>query len=762
MNSSGLATGTYNSALVISSDATNNPSLSIPVGFTVNVSPYPTGPRYVAEWEPATGAIIAYSGGFGLPYSMIADLSTRGKLYVVVTAASQSTANSALTSNGVTMANVNYINPTGVNSYWTRDYGPWTIFDTNGNMSIVDFKYNRVRPYDDALNSSLDDYFGLGYYNMPLVATGGNVMTDGNGKMMSTNLILTENDGVQNSQVTEYSYTQPQISNLVQNYLGVNEYQFYTDPLANSSIDHIDCFAKLLDVDKVIIARVPSGHSNYTAIEAVVAQWQSKTSSYGTPYQIFRVDQSSNNEPYSNSFIYNKKIYVPQWNSTASSYDTAAIAAYQAAMPGYTVQGYYNSSFLSDDAVHCRVNTIFDTQMIHVWHQPPTSAQALSTITINAEITHRNALASAGTYVAYKHGSSGIWQYATLTTSAGNIWTASVPTPALGQTLYYYVLATDNTSRTSSLPLCAALDPFKLIVNIPAPNSAPTIVLPDSFSFEKNGSLIQSFASYIGDVDSDPLILSVTGNTNVNVQIVGSTVTFTATENWVGTETINFTVSDGTLNASDNVNVTVIPVNVPVWEPVVYPTPPALVYAVVTIDNIPAQVNDWVAAFVGEECRGTGIITLVERSTARSIARSTARTTLDVNLANTGEVVTFKIYSYTEDTVYLVSEVMPMNPGTTYGETEPIPLNGTSEIIMSAPMATIVSTSTGARIAWNAVPFGGTYRVYACSEPYGTYELLGTTTSLTWDINPTEPKMFYKIIAVQSVPTKRNGLIRKP
>ncbi|PKN71775.1 MAG: hypothetical protein CVU50_10100, partial [Candidatus Cloacimonetes bacterium HGW-Cloacimonetes-3] len=754
MNTAGLATGAYNSALVITSDATNNPSLNVPVNFTVNVSPYPVGPRYVAEWEPATGAIIAYASGFGLPYTMIADLSTRGLLYVVVTSASQSTATSALSSNGVTMANVRYINPSGVNSYWTRDYGPWTIFDSSGNMGVVDFKYNRVRPYDDALNSTLDDYFGINYYNLPLVATGGNVMTDGNGKMMSTSLILTENDGVQTAQVTEYSYTQSQINTLVQNYLGVNEYQFYTDPLANSTIDHIDCFAKLLDVDKVIIARVPSSHTNYAAIEAVVAQWQTKTSSYGTPYKIYRVDQTSNNEPYSNSFIYNKKIYVPQWNSTASASDIAAVAAYQAAMPGYTVQGYYNSTFLSDDAVHCRVNTIFDKQMIHVWHTPPTSAQALGTLAINAVITHYNALASAGTYVAYKYGTSGTWQYATLANSSGNTWTANVPTPAQGQTIYYYVLATDNTARTYTTPLCGSSDPYSVLVNLPAANQAPTIVLPDSFSFNKNGSLVQSFSSYIGDVNSDPLSLSVSGNTNVNVQITGNSVTFTATTNWIGSETLTFTVSDGSLTANDTVVITVNPINTPVWEPVVYGSAPAVVYAVVTIDYIPAQVNDWVAAFVGDECRGTGYITMVERSTAT--------TSLDVNLASPGEVVTFKIYCYTEDTVYMVPEVMPMDPGNTYGdETEPVVLNGTTNVVLVAPIASIQQTTLGTKISWNAVQFAGTYQVWSCTEPYGEYTLVGTTNTLSWDINPNQPRMFYKIVAAQSVPTKEIGQSRK-
>jgi len=557
LNSAGLAVGTYTDQVLITSNATNNPSLTIPVSLTVQAIPNPSAIRFVAEWEPATGVIIAYAGGFGLPYTMIADLSTRGKVYVVVTSSNQSTANSLLSSNGVTMSNVYYINPSGVNSYWTRDYGPWTVFDENGNMKIVDFRYNRNRPYDDSLNEMLDDYFGVGFSYLPLVATGGNVMTDGAGKMMSTNLILSENDGVQTAQVTEYSYTQAQIEALVYNNLGVTEYQFYNDPLSNSSIDHIDCWAKLLDVDKVMIARVPSGHANYAALEAAVTAWQSKTSAYGTPYQIFRVDQSSNNEPYTNSFIYNHVIYVPQWNSTPSSYDTAAITAYQNAMPGYTIKPYYLSSWLPDDAIHCRINTIFDDQMIHVSHIPPTTVVANSTVTLNVEIKHTNALVPDSIYVAYRYSSTGSWQTAPLTNLARDEWSAVVPTPAYGQTLYYYISATDNTGRSMQTPLCGVSDPFELIVNQQPPNSAPTIILPESFSFDMNGSLVIDFSAYVNDADGDNLTLSYSGNNHVSVSVNGLTVTLTAAQDWFGSEELTFTVTDGLANASSTVTVNV-------------------------------------------------------------------------------------------------------------------------------------------------------------------------------------------------------------
>jgi len=669
LNAAALTAGTYNANMVITSNAVNEPSLTVPVSFTVEAYVEPSDIRFIAEWEPATGVIIAYANGFGLPYPMIADLSNRGQVYVLVTSSNQGNASSQLSSNGVNMSNVSFIIRDGVNTYWTRDYGPWSIFDSNGEMAIVDFRYNRNRPYDNAVNAILDDQFGFGYYYMPLVATGGNVMTDGQGKMMSTNLIMTENDGVQNSQVTEYSYTLAEIEDLVAEYLGVNEYFMYADPLSNSSIDHIDCHAKLLDVDKVMIARVPVGHSNYTALENVVDYWESKTSSYGTPYQIFRVDQTSNNEPYANSFIYNNKIYVPQWNSTASAADLAAIAAYQAAMPGYTVQGYYNSSWLSDDAAHCRVHTIFDEQMIHLAHVQPTSATANSFVTLDVTITHSNPLNGGSTYIAYRHSTTGQWMTIPLTLVSGNNWTASVPTPALGQTLYYYILATDTTGRTAKLPLCGASDPFELLVDTAGANNAPTIALPDSFTFAEDGSLVVDLSQYVDDVDGDTLTLSYSGNTNVIVAINGLTVTFTATADWHGTENLTFTVSDGTDTASDNVNVIVTSVIDPA---VMVVAPLSLTYGEVEVGS--TDVKSFTITNNGEATLTGSIVTPVGYSVAEAGRSERALGTAGDNLKAERNTLSYSVAAGVTKTFNL-----------TFAPTEAIAYNGNVTVTGNDP-----------------------------------------------------------------------------
>ena len=102
-------------------------------------------------------------------------------------------------------------------------------------------------------------------------------------------------------------------------------------------------------------------------------------------------------------------------------------------------------------------------------------------------------------------------------------------------------------------------------VTINPVNDAPTIVLPDDFTFEEDSSLVEDFTPYIDDVDGDVLTLSVAGNTNVTVDIAVAMITFGAVQNWFGTETLTFTVDDGQTDAtaSDNVDVIVTPVNDP-------------------------------------------------------------------------------------------------------------------------------------------------------------------------------------------------------
>ena len=460
LNSAGMIEGNYSDTILISSNAGSNPSLNVPISLTVAPaqSSYPTSPRFIAEWEPSLGALIRYP--FGLPFSMIQDLAADKLLYILCSAASQSNCTSSLTANGVNTSNVRYITAI-TDSYWTRDYGPWFIKDGEDALKIIDFPYNRPRPNDDAVPEIIANYLGIPTYDLAVTHTGGNIMTDGKGKAMSTSLVLEENS----------SMTQAQINQQMQNYLGITDYWLYEDP-NNTYIDHIDCWAKLLDVDKVMIRRVPSSHAQYSAIENVVSLWNNQVSSYGTPYRVFRVD-TPNDEPYSNAYINGTRIYVPQMGTSG---DAAALQAYRSAMPGYEVSGYTYTSFEGTDAIHCRVNSIFDSQMITVSHTPVTEWISHNSINLPVVIRHSNPLVPDSTYVAYKIGSQGIWQKQTLNQLSGLNYASLIPAASYGDTLFYMISAYDTTGRRSTMPLCGRMDPFRLVINQAGALEAPANV----------------------------------------------------------------------------------------------------------------------------------------------------------------------------------------------------------------------------------------------------------------------------------------------
>ncbi|PID26466.1 MAG: hypothetical protein CR982_10145, partial [Candidatus Cloacimonadota bacterium] len=128
-------------------------------------------------------------------------------------------------------------------------------------------------------------------------------------------------------------------------------------------------------------------------------------------------------------------------------------------------------------------------------------------------------------------------------------------TPNYNGTEVVTITVSDNNGKS------IASDDVEIVVN--PVNDAPTIELPDSFAFDEDDMLEEDLSTYINDVDGDQLTLSVSDNSNVMVTFVGTVATFTAVENYNGTETITITVNDNQskATASDTVEIVVNPVN---------------------------------------------------------------------------------------------------------------------------------------------------------------------------------------------------------
>lgn len=415
--------------------------------------------RNIAEWESMEGVIVTYLGTwdeFGVPYELIAEMSENVTVTTIVENSSEeTTVRGYYENNGVNLDNCNFL-IAPVDSYWTRDYTAWYVAVDNSDVSVVDFIYNRPRPNDDAMPSKMADFLGVDYYGMSVVHTGGNYMTDGMGISASTPIVYTES-------WSEEGITETEVDERMLAYLGIHTYHVVDDPM-DDYIDHVDCWAKFLDVDKILITQVPETDYRYDDFEAAAAYFAEQNCSYGYPYQVYRVQAADyydyDTNPYTNSLILNDKVFVPQ---TGSTLDDDAIAVYEEAMPGYKIIGMYagENAWQNTDALHCRTHGIADREMLYIKHIPLFgTVNSNNGYLVETEIYSYagNDLQTGFPKLFYKVD-DGNFTEIEMTESKSNTFQATIPEQAEGSIISYYIEAEDVSSKNEMHPQQGEYDP---------------------------------------------------------------------------------------------------------------------------------------------------------------------------------------------------------------------------------------------------------------------------------------------------------------
>jgi agmatine/peptidylarginine deiminase len=413
--------------------------------------PPPGVVRNIAEFDQMEGVLISFANNFGISYELIAAMSEVTMVTTVVeTVSIQNSITNQYTSHGVNMDNVNFL-VTDIDSYWSRDYGPWYVAYGDDQIGIVDFIYNRPnRPNDNAIPSEMADFLGIELFAMDLITAGGNYMTTGEGISASSDLVWEENPTLSASDIDQ----------MVSSYLGVDTYHVLDDP-NNTYIDHIDCWGKFLGVNKVLIREVPQNHPQYDEIEETAAYFENQVSSWGYPFEVYRV-WTPNNEPYTNSLILNDHVFVPIVNGT---WDDEAIAVYQQAMPGYEILGF-TGSWESTDALHCRTKGTADRNTLYINHIPLLGVQDIQpAYGIEAEISAYSGQTINNDNVKVHFWINGIMQDAiTMTHEGGKFYTAILPAGQEGSEMTYYISAVDEGGNMANHPFIGEPDPHVFYV----------------------------------------------------------------------------------------------------------------------------------------------------------------------------------------------------------------------------------------------------------------------------------------------------------
>jgi agmatine/peptidylarginine deiminase len=490
--------------------------------------------RNCSEWEPSEGVIIRYP--MGIPVSLVREMAEDVMVTVIVSSsyyANQAT--NTFTSGGVNMDNVQFFYAS-TDSWWTRDYGPWFIFEDK-TMAIVDHIYNRPRPNDNLIPSQLGAAWGMDVYGMPLIHTGGNHMSDGLGMSMSTMLVYNENP----------SLSHDSVDSIMEAYLG-NDYTVL-GYIESGGIHHIDCWAKFLNPTTIIVKEVAPSHPSYSLLNARCNYLEQQLSPWGRPYTIVRV-YAPNNEPYTNSLILNNKVFVPLYGT---AWDANALATYQAAMPGYEIIGF-TGSWLTDDAIHCRTMGVPDREMLFVDHIPLFDTEdTVSQYRVAARVDacSGDMLIVDSCKLIYRVDGASWQSVLAPPTAFQDSVIGYIPQQPAGSQIEYYIQIADLSGRLETHPYIGA--PWAHTFQILATNIAPQIVCVDSIWLWSGEQL--AFCPEIIDPDDTLHTVTYTGHpawtTIESDSLVGQAPT-------IKEQTVfNVQVSDGTDQVAKDVSLSV-------------------------------------------------------------------------------------------------------------------------------------------------------------------------------------------------------------
>jgi len=306
---------------------------------------------------------------------------------------------------------------------------------------------------DDDTNIDFANQMNWDIQDLPLYWTGGNFMTDGYGMGFSTELMINEND------IGENEFT-----DIIEEYLYIDNYHIFENP-NQESIQHIDCLAKLVNSETIIIKQVPESSLEYECMEDFADSFYQLNTFYDRPFKIHRIlCPEINGGPwetnpvaaYTNSLILNDKVLVPQYGIPE---DAQAIQSYRDAMPGYEVVGFdgtFGNPWYAEDALHCRTMGVFNPDMIHISHKSIRTEELVNNgdIYIEAEVVDYSDFDTTLDVIAH-------WKYSAedgpfgefvLEVESDNIYAGTFPSINLNSEIEYFITATNISGNSVSHP----------------------------------------------------------------------------------------------------------------------------------------------------------------------------------------------------------------------------------------------------------------------------------------------------------------------
>jgi agmatine/peptidylarginine deiminase len=246
-----------------------------------------------------------------------------------------------LTAQGATLSHIAFIEATAENP-WLRDFGPvagYYMDDLGETRHFVDAQYYPAQyPKADFLPLQLASDFSFNYEAMQLNFDFGNLTLDGIGRGFVSDRILSQNPGMNTSQIVQELYMK----------LSLNEIIILPSipECGGGAGSEISRLVKFIDPAIVLVSQFPESVPYYLQAELIADTLSKMYTDFGTQLQVVRLPVAPNANggysltndgeirSYTSSILYNNIVLIPSYNCAE---DATALSTYQQLFPGYQV-----------------------------------------------------------------------------------------------------------------------------------------------------------------------------------------------------------------------------------------------------------------------------------------------------------------------------------------------------------------------------------------------------------------------------------------
>lgn len=241
--------------------------------------------------------------------------------------------------------------PISHDTMWARDYGPWVVQQPDGTPSLVDATYvEDDRPNDENVPLGMRYRLGMQLRQAPLTIEGGNLLSNGQGLLVATDILLERN--------SDRGYDESKIVEVMCHYFGAEDV-LLLEPLVGEQTAHVDMFATFTSPNTVIVGEYdPVLDPVNAAILDRNAQRLSQLFTPNGPLKVFRVPMPSNADEhwrtYTNVIFANGTLLVPVYPNLNDPGKEQALATYRKLLPNWHVVEIDASSIIEmGGALHC-------------------------------------------------------------------------------------------------------------------------------------------------------------------------------------------------------------------------------------------------------------------------------------------------------------------------------------------------------------------------------------------------------------------------